>query len=265
MNELKNKKDNKFLNKKSEIIYDPDAQYMINYNMNEIETDNLKNYVIKKKNERKKLNIKEEYMYKTDVDEIRNRNNRDGVSYNGNFYIAGPEYVGADEQVHDLCHKRNFISLPEKYIQYHKHLEELGDKSYSSTPNDNKVEVDNDNKNKIENNKKTIHTKEVKSKKTNSKSNININNDKLNNSFKKRSTSRQSSLIKTYYGSNSGYNALSRPALNTSLVKRHNVHRNNEHFNIEQVIIYIYICNNNYYIINLKHYLLIYILIDCIA
>ncbi|OUM66473.1 hypothetical protein PIROE2DRAFT_6311 [Piromyces sp. E2] len=249
MNKINDKKKRKKKYMKSSILYDPEAQYMINFNKNEIETDGLMNYIIKKKNEPKKLNINEIYMYKSDIDEIRNRNNRDSVSYNTNFNVSGTEYVGADEQVHEYCHKRNYISLPEKYVQYYKNLEELEDDNELSTSNnnsqnkDNNKDVnnnnnnnnndDNNNNNKNDNNNNDITT----NINNNTKSKSNLNNNEPDNNFQNISRSKKSSPCKTYYGSNSGYNALSRPALNASLVKRHNAHRNSERFNIEQIVL----------------------------
>ncbi|ORX54273.1 hypothetical protein BCR36DRAFT_581895 [Piromyces finnis] len=238
INEKKERK--KYFNIKSDIIYDPNAQYMINFNNNDIETDNILDYIHRKKKEHKKLNIQENYMYKSDVDIIRNKINRDGTSYNGNFGIAGKEYVGADKQVEELCKKRNYISPPEKYVQYHKYLEESNDKeSFSFHNNEDVKDIDINNQDKNNNINDNKENKNIKKSKNDDKTNrmINSNIKKKRNSNQKKSKIGQSTSARTYYGSNSGYNALSRPALPTSLVKRHNAHRNLERFNIEQVVL----------------------------
>lgn len=215
----------------------------MNFNKKEIETDNLLDYVLNKKKVMKKLNLKEVYMYKSDVDKIRNTIDRNSTSYNTNFNIAGPEYVGADDQVYELCHKKGYISLPKKYMEYYKHLEDQleNDPSQSkSDPQENQIKNEDDKINKA--------VKIVNKKNTNSKIEINLIKNKNNGKTGKNIKSKMNVPVKTYLGSNSGYNSLSRPALSTSLVQRHNAHRNKEHYNIEQVniiiilYIYIYIC-----------------------
>ncbi len=227
-----------FKKKKPEsIIFNPDSKYMIDFNKSEIETSNLMDYILNKKKEQKKLNLKQIYMFQSDIDEIRNTIDRNSTSYNTNYSIAGPEYVGADDQVYELWHKK-YVSLPEKYKEYYKFLEDQFDDDPSHYKKDPiKNEKDNTNKT-VKINKEIDNKKDEKSK-------IELNLIKNKNYDIENLKYKPKTPIKTYLGSNSGYNALSRPVLSAALIQRHNAHRNKERYNIEQVniiiCIYIYI------------------------
>lgn len=241
-------------NKSNSIIYNPDSKYMMEYNKNEIENNILLDYILNKKMEKKKLNIKEIYMYHSDIESLRNTINRNSTSYNTNFKVFGPEYVGSDEQIYEFCHTKNLISLPEKYIKYFKYLEDKFDNNSSKSKKDsveNQIEKDHGNKDKKVKAVKIVKGDKdnEKNKETNDKVNMNnkieldlIKDKKIGENIEKSLeyslNNKNNTPIKTYLGSNSGYNALSRPALYTSLIQRHNAHRNKDHYNIEQVNIF---------------------------
>jgi hypothetical protein len=252
----------------NKIVHDPNSEYMKRYKEKVIETDNIKKYITMKKNEPKRLNLTEIYLYNSDIDKIRNTVNRQSVTYNTNFHIAGPEYTGADDQIYELCQKRNHISLPEKYIEYQKYLENRPQnikKMASNAKVTTEDKKDNINikersigkKDKIEIKERSAEKKDIPNvtksqllKKSNHELkavekiyNMNekiydLNHDWNKNKiiFAKSKTKKKLAPLRIYCGSNSGYNALSRPAIYRSLIQRHNVHRNKEKFNIEQKI-----------------------------
>ena len=251
------KEKKKVLNRKKKqiIMNDPQSEYMKDYYKKMIETENLKRYIRSKKKEKNKLNIEILHMYDSDIEKIRNANNLERVTYETNYKVAGPHYVGADKQLYELCRKRNLITLPKKYIEYQKYLEDSLEKENKITPTvkdiikdenkENEVKPINEEKKNVPNITKGPRFKKSRKEFKSFENNYIIDEKTLdlkynsNNSVQKFSylkPKRKSAPIQTYLGSNSGYNALCQPAIDKCLIQRHNTHRNKEKFNIEQVI-----------------------------
>ncbi|KAG4085114.1 hypothetical protein H8356DRAFT_965062 [Neocallimastix lanati (nom. inval.)] len=235
---------------------DPQSEYMKDYYKKMIETENLKRYIRSKKKEKNKLNIEILHMYDSDIEKIRNANNLERVTYETNYKVAGPHYVGADKQLYELCRKRNLITLPKKYIEYQKYLEDSLEKENKITPTvkdiikdenkENEVKPINEEKKNVPNITKGPRFKKSRKEFKSFENNYIIDEKTLdlkynsNNSVQKFSylkPKRKSAPIQTYLGSNSGYNALCQPAIDKCLIQRHNTHRNKEKFNIEQTVL----------------------------